>query len=144
MNMDWKVDISAPSVAQALITTIDGITQIRKRLGKMELENQARALEVKQAEQQANQEQQRAALEQEQQHLEIEQRRLEILEKQLEVQKKSIEYALEIAEKVVDTLHPGVDAAARAMEIQTLLPNLIQLQNSKGLELALPHYAEEY
>jgi hypothetical protein len=66
---------------------------------------------------------------------------LEVLEKRLEVQKKGIEYALEIAYKVVETLHPNADAATQAMEIQVLLPNLLQLQNGKGLELALPtHY----
>jgi len=78
-----------------------------------------------------------ALLEQEKQRLAIEQYRLEVLEKQLEVQKKGIEYALEIAEKVIDTLHPGADPATRAMEIQTLLPDLIQLQNVRGLELSL-------
>jgi transcriptional regulator with XRE-family HTH domain len=137
MNMDWKVDLSAPSVAEALVITIDGITQVRKRIEKMELENQAKALEVKQAEQRVDHEQQIAELEREQQRLEIEQRRLEVLEKRLEVQKKGIEYALEIATKVVDTLHPNADPATRSMEIQALLPNLLQLQNGKGLELSL-------
>ena len=138
MNMDWKVDLSAPSVAEALVTTIDGITQIRKRLEQVELENRAKAQEIKHAEQQTDHEQQMAILEREQRRLEIEQRRLELLERQLEIQKKGIEYALEIAGKVVDTLHPGADPATRAMEIQALLPNLVQLQNGKGLELALP------
>jgi transcriptional regulator with XRE-family HTH domain len=137
MNMDWKVDLSAPSVAEALVTTIDGITQVRKRLEQVELENRAKAQEIKHTEQQADHEQQMAVLEREQRRLEVEQRRLELLEKQLEVQKKGIEYALEIAGKVVDTLHPGADSATRAMEIQALLPNLIQLQNGKGLELAI-------
>ncbi len=67
-----------------------------------------------------------------------EQQRLELLEKRLEVQKKGIEYALEIAGRVADTLHKGTDPAARAMEIRALLPNLLQLQNGRGLELALP------
>jgi uncharacterized protein YjbI with pentapeptide repeats len=138
MNMDWKVDLSAPSVAEALVATIDGITQRQERLEKAKLENQAKAQEIKEAEQKAKQENQAALLEQEKQRLELEQRRLEVLEKQLEVQKKGIEYALEIAGKVVDTLHPGADPATRAMEIQTLLPNLVQLQNGRGLELALP------
>jgi hypothetical protein len=138
MNMDWKVDLSAPSVAEALVITIDGITQVRKRLEKMEIENQAKVLEVKQAEQRVDHEQQIAELEREQQRLEVEQRRLEVLEKRLEVQKKGIEYALEIATRVVDTLHPNAELATRSMEIQALLPNLIQLQNGKGLELRLP------
>ncbi len=138
LNIEWRVDVSAPSVAEALITTIDGIAQVRKRLEKAELENQARAQEVRHAEQQAESAQQVALLEQEHQRLAIEQQRLELLEKRLEVQKKGIEYAFEIAGRVVDTLHPGADPAARAMEIQALLPNLLQLQNGRGLELALP------
>src|SRR2546429_4963554 len=99
--MDWKVDISAPSVAEALVTTIDGITQRQERLEKAKLENQAKALEIREAEQKTEQDNQMALLEQEKQRLEVEARRLEVLEKQLEVQKKSIEYALEIAGKVV-------------------------------------------
>lgn len=122
MNMDWKVDLSAPSVAEALVTTIDGITQVHKRLEKMELENQAKLLEIGQAEQRADHEQQIAKLEQEQRRLEVEQRRLEVLEKRLEVQKKGIEYALEIAARVVDTLNPNANSATRSMEIQALLP----------------------
>ncbi len=137
-NMDWKVDLSAPSVAEALVTTIDGITQRKERLEQAKLENLAKAREIKEAEQKSERENQMALLEQEKLRLKLEQRRLEVLEKQLEVQKKGIEYALEIAGKVVDTLHPGADPATRAMEIQTLLPNLVQLQNGKGLELALP------
>ena len=80
-----------------------------------------------------------AVLEWEKQQIEIEQRRLELLEKQFEIQKKSIEFAMEIAAKMVDLLHPGADPATRAMEIQALLPDYVQLrQNGKGLELALP------
>ncbi|HEX6482751.1 MAG TPA: pentapeptide repeat-containing protein [Ktedonobacteraceae bacterium] len=136
-NMDWKVDISAPSVAEAIVTTIDGIKQRDTRLGKAELENEAKAQEIKQAEQQAEQQNQMATLEQEQKRLEIESQRLALLEQRLEVQKKGIEFALEIAEKTVDMLHPSADAETRAMIIQTLLPNILQLQNGKGLELAL-------
>jgi len=137
-NMDWKVDLSAPSVAEALVKTIDGIKQRHVRLEQAELENRAKVLEIKHIEQQADHDQQMDVLEREKQQLEIEQRRLEVLEKQLEIQKKGIEYALEIAQKMVDLLHPGADPATRAMEIQALLPNLVQLQNGKGLELALP------
>jgi hypothetical protein len=107
-------------------------------LEKAELEIQEKAQEIRHAAQQADHEQQMASLEREKQQLEIEQRRLEVLEKRLEVQKKGIEYALEIASKVVDVLHSSADPATRAMEIQALLPNLVQLQNGKGLELALP------
>lgn len=138
MNIGWKVDVSATNVAEALVTVIDGISQVGKKLEKADLDIQAKAQEIKQAIQKATQEQQATLLEREKQRLEIELQRLEVLEKRLEVQKKGIEYALDIAGKVVDTLHPGADLVSRAMEIQALLPNLIQLQNGKGLELALP------
>ncbi len=79
MNMDWKVDISAPSVAEALVATIDRITQTPKRLKQKQLENQAKAQEIQHVEQQVAHEQQMALLEQEQRRLEIEQQRLTIL-----------------------------------------------------------------
>ena len=101
-------------------------------------EIQAKAQEFKQSEQKADQEQEMALLEREKQRLEIERLRLEVLEKRLETQKKAIEYALEIANKVIDALHPDADSATRAMEVQVLLPNLVQLQNGRGLELVLP------
>lgn len=113
MNMDLKVDLSAPSVAQAMVTTLDGIVQMPTRLKQKELENQAKTQEIQNAEQQAAHEQQMALLAQEQRRLEI-------------------------AGRVVDTLHPGADTATRAMEIQALLPNLVQLQNGQGLEVAFP------
>jgi hypothetical protein len=137
-NMDLRVDMSAPSIAEAIVTTIDGIAQTRLRLEKAQLENLAKAQEIEQASQKADQEQQMALIEQQKQELEVERQRLELLEKRLEVQKKGIEYALEIASKVVDILHADADPATRAMEIQALLPNLIQLQSGVGLELALP------
>jgi len=137
-NMDLRVDMSAPSIAEAIVTTIDGVAQTRLRLEKAQLENRAKAQEVEQASQKADQEQQMALVEQQKQELEVERQRLELLEKRLEIQKKGIEYALEIASKVVDILHADADPATRAMEIQVLLPNLIQLQSGVGLELALP------
>lgn len=138
MNMDWKVELSATNVADALVTAIDGITHAKKRLEKAELENQAKAQEVKQAVQKAGQEHQMALLAAEEQRLEIEERRLALLEKRLEVQKKEIEYALELAGKMVDTLYPNVGQEAKPILIQALLPNLLQLGNVKGLELNSP------
>lgn len=142
-NMDWKADISPEGFAKALVTGLDGIKQSQARLEKAKLENQAKVQEIKEAEQKAERQSEMALLEQERQRLELEIRRTDLLEKQLEVQKKGIEYALEIAGNIVDTLHPGADPATRAMAIRTLLPNIIQLQNGKGLELALPPPSSE-
>ena len=51
---------------------------------------------------------------------------------------KSVNFALEVAGKMVDTLHPGMDAATRAMLVQTLIPNLLQIANGQELKIALP------
>lgn len=136
-NSPFNIDIrlSAPDVASALTTTIDGVSQTRKRLALKELEVQAQALQVKQAESQAEHQQQMDALAREQQRLALEQQRLEVLEKRLSLQKKAVEDALEIAGKAVDTLRPGLDPDARAMAIQEVLPNILQLQSIAGLEL---------
>ena len=48
-----------------------------------------------------------------------------------------ISYALETASKMVDILYPGIDTRTKAVLLQTLIPNLLQLDSSKGLELAL-------
>lgn len=138
LNIDLKVDMSVSSVADALVKVIDGITGIRKKLEIADLEIQAKEQEINQSEQKADQDQEMALLEREKQRLEIERLRLEVLEKRLETQKKAIEFALEIANKVIDALHPDADPATRAMEVQALLPNLVQLQNGRGLEIVLP------
>ena len=135
-NIDLR--LSPSNLAEAIRTTIDGVTQIKQRLEKAELENEAKAQDIKYAKQKADHEDKTALLEQERQALVIERERLEILERRLEVQKKGIEYALEVATKTVAVLHPSVDEQTKAMLIQTLLPSILQLHNGKGLELVLP------
>ncbi len=142
-NSPLDITFSSPNfdpknIADAVVTTIDGITQRKAKLEKAELENQAKAQAIKLAGQKAEQEQQMAALEREKQALEIEKQRLALLQQQLDLQKQGIEYALEIAKKTVDLLHPNADDATKGMIMQALLPNILQLQNGKGLVLALP------
>jgi uncharacterized protein YjbI with pentapeptide repeats len=138
LDASFKIDLSASNIAEAITTTIDGVTQIKNRLEKVELENKAKAQAIEHARQKSDQENKSALLEQERQELAIERERLEILEKRLEVQKKGIEYALEIANKTVSMLDPNADEQKKAMLIQSLLPTLLQLHNGKGLELILP------
>ena len=135
---NFKIDLTASNVAEAIKTTIDGVIQAKQRLEKAELENKAKAQEIEQAKQKADHENKAALLEQERQELAVEKERLEILEKRLEVQKKGIEFAFEIAAKTVTMLHPNADEQTKALLIQTMLPTILQLQNGKGLELALP------
>lgn len=49
-----------------------------------------------------------------------------------------VDYALETAAKMINVLYPNVDIQTRTILLQTLLPNLLQLSNGKGLELVLP------
>lgn len=138
LNIDWKVDASMQGLVDALVTAVDGVAQTRQRYEKAELENREKEQQINQQALKADKEIQGMELENEKATLEIEKQRLELLEKRLDVQKKGIEYALEIARKTVDVLHPNADSETRAMIIQTLLPNILQFQNGKGLELALP------
>ena len=135
---NFKIDLTASNVAEAIKTTIDGVIQAKQRLEKAELENKVKVQEIEQAKQKADHENKVTLLELERQELAIEKERLEILEKRLDVQKKGIEYALEIAAKTVTMLHPEADEQTKGLLIQTLLPTILQLQNGKGLELALP------
>jgi hypothetical protein len=137
MSMGFS-NLDPQNIADALITAIDGVTQARLRFKQAELGTLARAQEIQLAAQQAAHGNEMALLEQEKKRLEIESQRLALLEQRLALQKKEIEYALEIASMIVDKLHPGADQATKAMEIQALLPNILQLQNGKGIELALP------
>ncbi|GHO76472.1 hypothetical protein KSD_42430 [Ktedonobacter sp. SOSP1-85] len=134
----FKVDLSAPSVAEGIKVAIDAITQIKHRIERAELENQEKAQELENVKQRAQQENASALLEKERQQLALERERLEILEKRLDVQKKGITYALEIAAQTVMVLHPGSDEQTKAMLMQALLPTILQLQNGKNLELSFP------
>lgn len=108
------------------------IVEVAGQFEQLEGKTQSRTGEIGQVEYEADQDPQ---FERQKQWLEIEKQRLELLEKRLEIQKRGVEYALEAAKKVVDTLQPNADEAARTMLIQTLLPKFLQLFSGKGLEL---------
>jgi hypothetical protein len=144
INIDWKVDMSAPSVAEAVGTTIDAIKQKEERLKKLELANQAEAQRIKEAEQKAEQARQMAVLDRERQELELERQRLAIekerqtlIEQRLEAQNKQLDDALDLAKKAIDMVYPNADAELRPVLFQTVLNNILQLQNASGLQLAL-------
>lgn len=48
-------------------------------------------------------------------------------------QAHTVEYALEIGNMSVNVLLPNADEQTKAMAIQTLLPILLQMNNSKGI-----------
>jgi DNA repair exonuclease SbcCD ATPase subunit len=130
--------------------------QIRQSEKKAEQEYQAKQQELAIAVQKAAQETQRAELEQEKQKFELvrqrllfqieqEKQKLELERQQVALEKERLElfntrmsYLIEIAGKMVDMLQPHADQSTREMLIQTMLPDLLQLQNGEGLELTLP------
>jgi phage/plasmid primase-like uncharacterized protein len=137
-DASFHLDLSASNVAEGIVTALDGITLVKQKLRKAELENETKAQEITEAKQKAEQEKQSALVELERQALAVEHERLDLLAKQLDLQKKAIEYALEIAARTVMVLRPDADEQVKAMLIQTLLPTLLQAGNVKGLELVLP------
>src|SRR2546428_6187773 len=89
------------------------------------------------AAQKAGQEEQKALPETEKQQLQIEKQRLAVEKQRLAVEKERVEVALETASKMVDILRPGINMETKGMLIQALLPSLLQLSTTEGLELAL-------
>ncbi len=143
-NFDWKVDFSAPSVAEAVMTVVDGLTQRKAHHEQSELENQEKAHKIKEAEQKLKQKQELAPLEREKKELELEKQRLEnekerqaLVERRLEMQKKQFVDALELAGKAVDIVYPNADADMRPLLIQTVMNNILQLLSATGLDLIL-------
>jgi len=72
--------------------------------------------------------------------LEIEQKLLEIEKQRLALRKEDlsrIDQALVIADRLVNMLQPEADAKTKATLLQTLLPSILQPEQSKSLESAL-------
>lgn len=130
-SFDLKFDMSATSVADATMTVVNGLSQRKAIQEQLELANQAASQKIKEGDQ-------KSELKQTREQLAIEREKVALLRETMEVQKLGIEYALEIADKLVDKLHPNADPETKGMLIRTLLPNILQLDNVKGLELALP------
>jgi excisionase family DNA binding protein len=93
------------------------------------LKEQARALGT----QSAKLRKQAAQLEIEQKLLEIEKQRLELRKEDL----SRIDQALAIADRLVNMLQPEADAKTKATLLQSLLPTILQPEQSKSLESAL-------
>lgn len=117
---------------------------------------QERNIALQKATQEIAQENAMGLLEQEKQQFEIEKQRaflqIEFEKQQLDVKTQQValqrayleleymdrNYAIERANKIIDRLSPGIDQAARTLIIPTLLPELLQIQNGKGIEFILP------
>jgi len=72
--------------------------------------------------------------------LELEQKLLEIEKQRLELRKEDlsrIDQALAIADRLVNMLQPEADAKTKAILLQTVLPTILQPEQSRSLESAL-------
>ncbi|SRR5260221_5775342 len=146
-NFDLSVNLE--SAARAMQIAIDSVSLAGVRKQEAELAIKAKELETKLKEQEAEAEQkakeqtrqleaQKAELERQRDLLELQKQQLEIEKQRFELHASYISYAQKTAGEMVDLLNPGMDAATKAMNVQLLIPNLLQLANGKGLELVLP------
>jgi hypothetical protein len=130
-SFGFQVDKVVPSVADALMTVVNGLSQRKAHVEKLELDNQA-------AEQKIKEDEKRSELEQTKEQLAIERERVALLRETMEAQKQGIEYAIEITKTLVDITYPNADIETKGMIITTLLPGVLQLDNVRGLQLVLP------
>lgn len=146
---NFDIRINPESVANALQLAIDAVSLTGLRKKEQELVLQTKELDIKLKEQEARSEEdnnevlrqrelQEAELERQKKLIELERQQLELEKQRFELHSMRIKFALETAERMVDLLHPGADQATKIMIVQTLLPDLLQLGTSRGLQLALP------
>jgi hypothetical protein len=142
---NFDIKLSATDVAQGMVTTIDGLIQVRERFKQMELATDAKAQELRQAEQRFQEETERVKqqdtfeqekrqldlerqrLEVERLRLEVEQQRLQYVGARLEAQRKNMEHAFELAHTVIMQLHPDADDSTKRILMQTYVDDILQL-----------------
>ena len=107
----------------------DGASRPRDDAGGSLLREQVRSFSA----QSAKLRKQAAQLELEQKLLEIEKQRLELRKEDL----SRIDQALAIADRLVNMLQPEADAKTKATLLQTVLPTILQPEQSRSLESAL-------
>ena len=104
-------------------------TRLRDDASESLLQEQARSFST----QSAKLRKQAAQLELEQKLLEIEKQRLALRKEDL----NRIDQALAIADRLVNMLQPEADAKTKATLLQTVLPTILQPEQSRSLESAL-------
>jgi hypothetical protein len=143
---NFEVKLGPEPIAKAMQLAIDSVSLAGTRKKGQELDLQAKELDMKLKEQEARskvdndelsrqRELQEIEFERQKQLFELEKQKLELEKQRFEFHVMRINHALEAAERMVDLLHPGTDEATKAMIVQTLLPDLLQLGTSRGLQL---------
>ncbi len=143
-DLNLRVDLA--TVGDAVRTAIDAVAHTPLRLKEAQLNNQAKVLELKLKEQEAQSAEQARSIEAEKARIEMQRELLEVQRQQLalqaerlELEHKRLDMAVDTALKMVERLNPNVvDAEQKAALAQALVPQLLQLGNGVGLELSLP------
>jgi len=145
---NFDLSLNPESVARAMQLAIDAVSLAGLRKKEQELTLQARELDIRRQEQEVQikeendkvmhqRELQETEFARQQKLLELEKQQFELEKQRFEFHTMRIGFALETAERMVDLLHPETDEAIKTMLVQTLLPDLLQLSTSRGLQLAL-------
>jgi len=159
--VEIKLDAGVKDIAEALKNGIDAVAQAGIRHEEAKLKNQALATDTKLKEeetqakladkeqnrhaeaQRTELEKQKALLEIEMQQLQVEKQRVALQRERLELEIATRDFVFETADMMVTRLYPNADLKTRLMLSRTLVPNLLQLTNIKGLELDLPTSQED-
>jgi hypothetical protein len=131
-------EVEQTTRAELIRLMVNSAVQLETKIKEQEAEAAQKAKE-----QALQLEEQKAELERQRELLELQRQQFELEKQRFELQANRISYAIKTAGEMVDLLNPGMDAATKAMNIQLLIPNLLQLANGKGLELGLPSPQEE-
>jgi len=118
-----------PGLADAIMTIINGIAQIMLKREKLKLENQAASQQIEEARQNAEDKHKMEELNRKMIEIEVQQRQWEMYTKM------GIVSELETG---ITILLPSEGVEIKSMSKQLMLPTVLQLSNTKGLELALP------
>ncbi len=131
--------LASGSIVGAIKIAIDTVAQIHLRYKSVKLDNQKKALEIRQKEQEGWQNLQRAELEMRKVQIEIMEQELELEQKWLELEEKHLQLRSDVvATRMIDRLsypHNIRQTADKTRLASSLAPHLLDLQkNSVGLE----------
>lgn len=145
-GFDIKINASASDIADALTSTIDGIAQRDERRRQAELANIATEQQLERAMAQAIHETHMQGLTEERERLAVQKSELEIERERSALtndrrisEKQGLLDLLEVTDRMVESLYPGVDDPIKRAELKRdLLPKLLQHQQADAPLLALP------
>ena len=142
-----KLNVSLEGVANALKTAIDAVMGMWERKRELELKNIALEEEIRRKKQEVETTLTNGRIAQQKALVELYDSQIELRRKQLDL----LDYAAEKAPKIVEALRPEADTTIKAMAANTLVTSILQLGETKGLELLPsqpnsgppPHNSEE-